>query len=48
MDALEGIRGPELGFGTPINFGPSQIEGSHKVWGTMLNDVAQHQPLDLE
>jgi ABC-type branched-subunit amino acid transport system substrate-binding protein len=46
--ALEGIQGLEIGIGTPITFGPSEHQGSHKVWGTVLNEAAQYQLLDLD
>jgi hypothetical protein len=45
---LEGIQGLEIGIGTPITYGPSEHQGSHKVWGTMLNEAAQYQLLDLD
>jgi branched-chain amino acid transport system substrate-binding protein len=46
--ALEGIQGLEIGIGTPITYGPSEHQGSHKVWGTVLNEAAQYQLLDLD
>jgi branched-chain amino acid transport system substrate-binding protein len=48
IDALEGIRNLEMGVGTLINYGPSEHQGSHKVWGTVLNDACRFQLLDLE
>jgi branched-chain amino acid transport system substrate-binding protein len=48
VDALESIHGLDLGIGTPITFGLSEHQGSHKVWGTMLDDKANYQVFDLE
>jgi ABC-type branched-subunit amino acid transport system substrate-binding protein len=48
VDELEKIRGLDLGIGTKINFGPSEHQGSHKVWGTILNAKGEYQALDLE
>ena len=48
IDALEGIRNLEMGIGTLISYGPSEHQGSHKVWGTVLNDACKFQVLDLE
>jgi len=48
IDALEGIRNLDLGIGTPISFGPSEHQGSHKVWGTVLNEACKYQVFDLD
>jgi branched-chain amino acid transport system substrate-binding protein len=48
IDALEGIHGLDLGIGTKLSFGLSEHQASHKVWGTILNEAAQYQVLDLE
>jgi ABC-type branched-subunit amino acid transport system substrate-binding protein len=48
IDALEGIRGLDMGIGTLVSYGPSEHQGSHKVWGTVLNDACRFQLLDLE
>ncbi len=48
IDTLETIRGLDLGIGTLINFGPSEHQGSHKVWGTVLDAKATYKTLDLE
>ena len=48
VDALEGLRDLELGLGTPISFGPVEHQGSHRVWGTRLDETGHYQPLDLE
>ncbi len=46
--ALESIRNLDLGIGVPITFGPSDHDGSHKVWGTVLDKNGQYQILDLD
>jgi len=48
IDTLEGIHNLDLGIGTPLNFSPSEHQGSHKVWGTVLNEACKYQLLDLE
>jgi ABC-type branched-subunit amino acid transport system substrate-binding protein len=48
IEALEGIHDLDLGIGTKLSFGLSEHQASHKVWGTILNEGAQYQVLDLE
>ena len=48
VDALESIKGLDLGIGVPIAFGPSEHQGSHKVWGTMLQPDGTYKLIDLE
>jgi ABC-type branched-subunit amino acid transport system substrate-binding protein len=48
VDALESIKGLDLGIGVPITFGPSEHQGSHKVWGTMLQPDGTYKLIDLE
>jgi len=48
VDALESIHDLDLGIGTKLSFSLSEHQASHKVWGTVLNDAAQYQVLDLE
>jgi len=48
IDTLETIRGLDLGIGTTISYGPSEHQGSHKVWGTILDGKAVYKTLDLE
>jgi hypothetical protein len=33
---------------TPISFGMTEHQGSHKVWGTQLDAQARYQVLELE
>jgi branched-chain amino acid transport system substrate-binding protein len=48
VKALEEIRGLDLGLATPLSFGPTEHQGSHKVWGSVLDRNGNYQPLDLE
>jgi branched-chain amino acid transport system substrate-binding protein len=48
VNALENIRGLDLGLGTPISFSLSEHQGSHKVWGTVMDGSGNYQTLDLE
>jgi serine/threonine protein kinase/ABC-type branched-subunit amino acid transport system substrate-binding protein len=48
VDTLERVEGLDLGFGTRIGFSPSEHQGSHKVWGTRLDDACVYQSVDLE
>jgi ABC-type branched-subunit amino acid transport system substrate-binding protein len=48
VDALESIHDYDVGIGTIINFGMSEHQGSHKVWGTVIDTEAHFQSLDME
>jgi ABC-type branched-subunit amino acid transport system substrate-binding protein len=48
VEALEAIRGLDFGIGTTIAFGPSEHQGSHKVWATVLDANFQFQSLELD
>jgi hypothetical protein len=48
VDAIESIHDYDVGMGTIINFGMSEHQGSHKVWGTMLDPQGHFQSLDME
>jgi ABC-type branched-subunit amino acid transport system substrate-binding protein len=48
VEALEGINGLDFGIGTKVSFGPSEHQGSHKVWATVLDGNFQFQNLDLD
>jgi len=48
VEALETVRGFDMGLGAPISFGPTEHQGSHKVWGTQLNEHGRYQAIDLE
>jgi ABC-type branched-subunit amino acid transport system substrate-binding protein len=48
IDALEGLRGIDLGIGSPLGFGPSEHQASHVVWGSVIDAKGTLQPLALE
>jgi len=48
IDGLESIHGLDIGIGTPIQYGLSEHQGSHKVWGTVLDENANYHVVDLE
>jgi ABC-type branched-subunit amino acid transport system substrate-binding protein len=48
IDALEGIRGLDLGTGASLSFGMSEHQASHKVWGTMLDEKGVFQNFQLD
>jgi ABC-type branched-subunit amino acid transport system substrate-binding protein len=48
VGALETVRDFDMGLGAPIGFGPTEHQGSHKVWGTQLNEHGRYQAVDLE
>jgi branched-chain amino acid transport system substrate-binding protein len=48
IDNLETMRSLDLGLGTSLNFGRSEHQASHKIWGTALDESGHFQPLELE
>ncbi|MGO8968667.1 MAG: ABC transporter substrate-binding protein [Myxococcaceae bacterium] len=48
VQTLEDIHGLDLGLGATVSYGPSEHQGSHKVWGTVLDRTGNYQSLDLE
>jgi branched-chain amino acid transport system substrate-binding protein len=48
VKALEGLHGLDLGLSTPLSFGPTEHQASHKVWGSVLDRSGNYQPLDLD
>lgn len=48
VTALEGIRDLDLGIGARISFGPQEHQGSHKVWGTMLQPDGSWKQIALQ
>jgi hypothetical protein len=42
------MRNYDMGLGTLISFSQSEHQGSHKVWGTQLDDHGHYQPIDLQ
>ncbi|MDX2023077.1 MAG: ABC transporter substrate-binding protein [Deltaproteobacteria bacterium] len=47
VDVLEQTKGLDLGLGTSIDFGPSDHEGSERIWGTMLGKDFRFESVDL-
>ena len=48
VDALESIRGYDMGIGTNVTFSMSEHQGSHKVWGTVMDALGDFQSIDME
>jgi len=48
VEAFENMRDFDLGLGTPISFSRSDHQGSHKVWGTQLNEAGNYEPIELQ
>ena len=48
VEVLETVRDFDMGLGAPISFGPTEHQGSHKVWGTQLTESGSYKAIDLE
>jgi ABC-type branched-subunit amino acid transport system substrate-binding protein len=48
IDALERIQGLDLGIGTVVGFSKGDHQGSHKVWGTVVDQSGEFQSLELD
>jgi ABC-type branched-subunit amino acid transport system substrate-binding protein len=48
VDALETLRNYDPGLGTPLTFGKTEHQASHKIWGTQLDAAGHYQPFDLQ
>jgi branched-chain amino acid transport system substrate-binding protein len=48
VQTLEGLHDLDMGLGTPVSFGRSEHQASHKVWGTQLDAAGHYQPIDLQ
>ena len=48
VDELERMHDFDLGLGAPLTFSSNEHQGSHKVWGTQLDEAGHYQPIDLE
>jgi branched-chain amino acid transport system substrate-binding protein len=48
VNALENLRDFDMGLGAMINFGKSEHQGSHKVWGTQLSDSGKYEAFELQ
>jgi branched-chain amino acid transport system substrate-binding protein len=45
---FENLRDLDIGLGTTMNYGRSEHQGVHKVWGTQLDADGRYQPFDLQ
>ncbi len=48
VEALEAMHQLDFGLGTPLSFGPSEHQASHKVWAAQLDANGQFRNLDLD
>jgi len=48
VDELERMRDLDLGLGALLAFSPNDHQGSHKVWGTQLDENGHYQAIDLQ
>jgi branched-chain amino acid transport system substrate-binding protein len=48
VDALENLREYDMGLGTPLSFGRTEHQSSHKIWGTQLDEAGRYQAIDLQ
>ncbi len=48
VEALETMHEYDMGLGTTITFGKGEHQGSHKVWGTQINDTGKYEPFELQ
>ena len=48
VDELERMHDFDLGLGTEVTFNMNEHQGSHKVWGTQLDEAGHYQPIDLQ
>ena len=48
VDAIETLRNFDVGLGTPLTFGRTEHQASHKIWGTQLTAEGRYQPFDLQ
>ena len=48
IDALEAMRGVDLGTGATLSFGMSEHQASHKVWGTVMDEKGAFQTFELD
>jgi len=48
VQTLENLQNIDVGLGTPVNFGRSEHQAIHKVWGTQLDDRGHYEPIELQ
>ena len=42
------VKGLDLGLGAAINYGPSEHQASHKIWGSVMDAKGVYQNLELD
>jgi len=47
ITTIESIRGLRLGIGIEVSFSPADHQGSHQVWGTMLDASGEYRLISL-
>lgn len=48
VEGFEGLRNLDMGLGTLLTFGRVDHQGSHKVWGTQLDENGQYHSVELQ
>jgi branched-chain amino acid transport system substrate-binding protein len=48
VEGFEGLRNLDMGLGTLLTFGRGDHQGSHKVWGTQLDETGQYHSVELQ
>ncbi len=48
VSTLESVKGLDLGLGAAINYGPSEHQASHKIWGSVMDAKGVYQNLELD
>jgi ABC-type branched-subunit amino acid transport system substrate-binding protein len=48
VEGFESLRNLDMGLGTLLTFGRGEHQGSHKVWGTQLDEAGQYHPIELQ
>jgi branched-chain amino acid transport system substrate-binding protein len=48
VDQLEQLHDFDMGLGTQLSFSADDHQGSHKVWGSQLDESGHYQALDLQ
>ncbi|MBC8048539.1 MAG: ABC transporter substrate-binding protein [Chitinophagales bacterium] len=48
VEALESMKDFDMGLGALINYSRSEHQGSHRIWGTQLDENGKFQSVDLQ
>jgi ABC-type branched-subunit amino acid transport system substrate-binding protein len=48
VGTLENMHDLDIGLGMPVIFSQSDHQGTHKVWGTQLDEAGHYEPIDLQ